>query len=896
MALRKKIVKLAKMIGGLVGVVNKIDENAPEYYGLECVVTDEMADVALCAGLRKPRTIEYLAEKSGKSLEETKRLADELANIGVFKLCQKEGDTKPTYMVEIFAPGILEYMVNNTTLPEQYPAIGRAFEEYTRIRIQPMAPILPVGKGLVRVIPYKASLGENEKLHDYESLEYYLNRNDKFAVASCTCRKTRRQMGEGCGHLEEDICLMLGETADYYIRTGKGRGVTREEARDLLKRAEENGLVHEIPNIDGNDNTPAICNCCSCSCFAMRVATMMKAPDVIRSNFRAHVNPENCVACGQCVETCPTNALRLGQKLCSTKPVVTGEQLTKEEVTPRNTVWGEERWNKDYRINRENVVETGTAPCKTACPAHIGVQGYIKLAAQGKYREALELIKKENPFPAVCGRICPHKCEDACTRAGIDEPIAIDEIKKFIADQELKAENRFVPEKKFHWHRGNKVAVVGAGPAGLSCAYYLALYNYNVTVFEKEDKLGGMLTYGIPEFRLQRDVIEAEIDVLKQLGVEFKTGVEVGKDITITELKKQGFDGFYLAIGAQAGRKLNIEGEDAENVIAGVDFLRNVNRDKDSAKLSGNVIVIGGGNVAIDVARTAVREGAATVNMYSLESRAEMPALEEEIREAEEEKVAINNGYGPKRIIVENGKVTGVEFKKCISVFDANHKFAPKYDENDVITVKADYVLVSVGQSIVWGDLLKDTGVKLNKNGTAIADEFTFATDDSKIAVGGDCFTGPNFAINAIAAGKQGAVSLHRMIQPGQSLVYGRDRRDYKELDKDSAIIKGYDETPRQRPIVKPSKEFLFEDTRQTFTEDQMKKEASRCLGCGAVQVNAEMCIGCGICTSRCKFDAIKLERHDNEDGINYEKLPLKVAPYVVKRMGNIVKKSITKK
>lgn len=884
MALRPKIVKLAKMVGGLTGMMNHIDENAPEYYALECVVSDEQADVALQLGLRKERTAEYVAQKCGKSLEETREILMELAQIGVCKVYHNEAGEE-VFLVQIFAPGILEMMVNNDEQVKAHPQIGKAFEEYTRLRISGIAPNLPMGTGMMRVIPIETAISADTQSVPYEHLSYYLDKYDTFSVSDCSCRKSRRILGQGCGHLEHEMCIQMGTGAEYYIRTGRARHITRQEAEEILRKAEENGLMHQIPNIEGLGESAAICNCCACSCFAMRVATMFRSPDAIRSNYVSQVDKEKCVACGQCVENCPTNALRLGQKLCAKQPV---KEKSYDKV--RDHVWGEKRWNVDYRENREDVAESGTSPCKTACPAHIAVQGYIKLASQGKYTEALELIKKENPFPAVCGRICPRSCESACTRGDIDEPIAIDEIKKFIADQDLNENNRFIPKKR-HDYR-TPVAVIGSGPSGMSCAYYLALDGYQVTVFEKQEKPGGMLTMGIPGFRLEKNVVEAEIEVLRQLGVHFRTGVEVGKDVTIQQLRQQGFQAFYLAIGAQGGRKLNIPGEDAEGVVAGVDFLRSINLGSIPA-MTGKTVVIGGGNVAIDVARAAARTAAVSVDMYCLEGRSEMPALPEEIREAEEEHVAIHNGYGPKEILVKDGRAVGVVFKKCLRVFDENHRFAPQYDENDTITVETDHVLLSIGQSIQWGNLLAGTAVVTRHNGTVEADPFTYQTAEPDIFAGGDVYTGPRFAIDAIAAGKEGAISIHRFVQPGQSLTYGRDRRQYHSFDKENVVLESFDRMPRQKAGHSDRKEHSFGDNRLTFTEEQMKKETQRCLGCGAVQVDEYMCVGCGQCTTKCKFGAISLTRKYNEFAPVFEKLPIAVAKYAVKRTGKIAASAI---
>ena len=876
--LRGKIVKLAQMVGGLAGVMNKITEDSPEYMALECVVSDEQADVALTMGLRKPRTAEYVAQKSGKSLEDAHKILMELAQIGVCKVWHEDG--QELFWVNIFAPGMLEMMVNNREQLEAHPQIGKAFELYTRTRLAPMTPMLPEGMAMMRVVPIESAVEGVEGVEPWEKLSYYLDKYDTFSVSDCSCRASRRHMDEGCGHLEHEMCIQMGSGAEYYIKTGRARQITREEAKEIIHKAEELGMMHEMPHTEELGEAFAICNCCGCSCFSMRIASLFRTPDAIRSNYTAVVNPENCVACGQCVENCPVNAVQLGQRLCAKNPAP-----QKEERTVRDHLWSEKDHNPDYRENRQDVAEEGTAPCKTACPAHIAVQGYIKLASQGRYREALELIKKENPFPAVCGRICPHGCESECTRGDIDEPIAIDEIKKFIADQELNAEHRFVPEKRHNY--GKKIAVVGAGPAGLACAYYLAIDGYCVTVFEKQTKLGGMLTLGIPAFRLEKNVVDAEIEVLRELGVEFRTGVEVGKDITLPQLREEGYQAFYLAIGAQGGRSLGVEGEDAEGVITGVDFLRSVNLGEE-VKLSGKAIVIGGGNVAIDVARTAARTGAEQVSLFCLESRTEMPALDEEVEETLAEGISVNNGWGPRRILTENGKVTGVEFHKCVSVFDAQGHFAPVFDENEVRVVEADSVLLSIGQSIQWGGLLEGSQVVTNRNGTAQADGLTYQTAEPDVFVGGDAFTGPKFAIHAIAAGKEGAISIHRYVQPGQSLTLGRDRREYHAFDKDNVVMDGFDRAPRQQIGHNPTAKISFKDSRMTFTEEQMKKETERCLGCGAAQVDSYMCVGCGQCTTKCKFDAIKLVRTHNSTPDTYEHLPMKMAANAVKRVGKI--------
>jgi NADPH-dependent glutamate synthase beta subunit-like oxidoreductase len=884
MAVNEKVLDLANHISKKKrGSKNEIRPEDPEYMILEPVVTEEMAEVALCMEIRKKVTAAELAPLCGKTVDHTAKLLWDLAYAGVCFVNVING--VDTYWYDTWVPGIMEMMVNNKENVKKFPQIAEAFEAYGRVRGPRTVGAFPVGVGLMRVIPIEQAIDGETRKASYEEVSKYLKDNTIFSVSDCSCRTARESMGEGCGHLKEDMCIQMGHAAEYYIRTGRGREITREEAFEIIRRAEENGLMHQIPNLDGSGKTHAICNCCGCSCLALRTASMFKNVDMVRSNYVSHVDKDKCVACGECVETCPVNALQLGQKLCAVTPIP-----IKKSETPRNTEWGPDKWNPDYRTNRKDVVDSGTSPCKTECPAHIAIQGYIKLASQGKYTEALELIKYENPFPAVCGRICPRKCESACTRGDVDSPVAIDEIKKFIAEQDLNKAHRYVPKKRHEY--GNQIAVIGAGPAGLSCAFYLSLDGYKVTVFEKQKALGGMLTLGIPSFRLEKEVVIAEIEILQELGVEFKTGIEVGKDVSLKDLRGQGYEAFYLAIGAQLGRKLGLEGEEAEGVITGVEFLRRVNLGE-NCQLEGKTLVIGGGNVAIDVARTAVRTGASKVAMFCLESRDTMPALDEEIDEAIEEDIIINNSWGPTRIVTESGHVVGVEFKKCISTLDANNNFNPKYDESDTILVAADNVLLSIGQAIDYGNLLVESMIELNPNKTIKADAFTYQTTEPDVFAGGDVLTGPRFAIDAIAAGKQGAISIHRYVQPGQSLTIGRDRREYHILDKENLDLEGYDRIPRQKAGhtegIKSNE--TFQDLRVTFTNEQVMKETERCLNCGATVTNEYLCVGCGACTMKCKFDAISLVRQYNGTGVAYEELKPVVVKQILKRKGKIAMK-----
>ncbi len=882
---RQEILDLANKIGRTkAGSSREAIPFGPEYYALEPILTPYQAKIALHVAFREKMSAEAIAKAAGEPLNKVKKALDHLAWTGVTFWNTVDG--VDMYWHDIFVPGHLEMINNNRELVEKHPEVAEAFYYFGSKKGPMAAGIMPIGAGPMRVLPIERSIDGNSRKASYEELSKHLEESDVFSVSDCSCRTSREAMGEGCGHLKEEMCIQLGHAAEYYIKTGRGREITREEAYEIIRRAEDNGLMHSIPNLDSPGHTHAICNCCGCGCYAMRLANEYLNNDIVRSNYKSVVDESKCVACGECVDVCPTNALRLGQKLCSKTPL--DETVTK--VTPRNSEWQEDKWNSDYRVNRKNTLDSGTAPCITKCPAHIPVQGYVKLASQGKYTEALELIKKHNPLPAVCGRICPRLCEEDCTRGDIDEAVAVDDIKKFIAEKDLETGTRFIPKKR-HDYSDKKIAIIGSGPSGLTCAYDLALDGYDVTIFEKEKRMGGMLTLGIPSYRLEKDVLEAEIDVIREMGVTFETGVEVGVDVTLKDLRKRGFDAFYIAIGAQSGRALGIEGEDADAVFSGVDFLRKLNLGEDTG-VTGKVVVIGGGNVAIDVARSATRLGSVSqTDLYCLEARDHMPAHKEEVDEALEEEIGIHNAWGPVRILTEGGRVTGVEFKKCLSTFDASGRFNPIFDETDTKVVPCDHVLLSVGQTFAYGNLLAGESVDLSPRGTVAVHPVTLQSSREDIFAGGDVASGPRLAIDAIAAGKEAAVSIHRFVQNGQSLIFGRDNHAYKMFDKDNLDAGiDYDGTVRQRIDHVDGKvsKTTFKDLRGILTEEQIQKETARCLGCGATKVDEYLCVGCGACTLRCKFDAIKLEKVHDVKGYEIDDLPKAVLKKALTRKAKI--------
>lgn len=867
---REPIAKLGKKITDRIPQklgLKKITRNDPEYWGLAGVLTDEEAELAVKLGVRKPKTLAEIVKLSGLEEKKCEALLEEMSRKGLLEYNWENPKHEKQYVLPMYVPGCAEFFNMNANILDSNPEMGTFFEHMSRLPLEKITPFVPEGGAGIgmHVIPVEKAIEMENESVDLEHISHWLNKYEgKYAASPCSCRRSRLTHGEGCADDPEGWCIAVGDMADYVVETQKdGRYIDKAEALEILKAAEDNGFVHQITNIDGANKIFAICNCNVNVCYALRTSQLFNTPNMSRSAYVAKVEKANCVACGKCVEFCPAGAVKLGQKLCDKE----GCEVQYPRIPlPSEQPWGEHMWSHNYRdVNRINCYDTGTAPCKTACPAHVAVQGYLKLAKEGRYDGALALIKKDNPLPAVCGHVCNRRCEDACTRGTVDEAVAIDEVKRFLAERDLNAETRYIPKKTIPSLKGGfdeKIAIIGAGPAGLSCAYYLALTGYKPTIFEKNEEPGGMLRYGIPSYKLEKDLLAAEIDVIRKLGVEIRCGVEIGKDITIEELREQGYKGFYVAIGCQRGRKPGITGENAKGTYAAVDFLREAGA-KESFALEGDVVVVGGGNVAIDAARISSRCVDAKISMFCLEQRENMPASKEEIAEALEEGIELNCGWGPKEVLEEDGKVAGVVFKKCIRVLDEQGRFSPEYDEEQTVTIPCKHVIFSVGQAIEWGNMLDNLDLKRRPNGGALADKLTYQTSEPDIFVGGDVYTGPKFAIDAIAAGREGAISLHRYVHENCTLTIGRNRRDFVELDKNNISVDSYDTSKRQIPAKADEKAqaATFRDLSHSLTEEQVKAETSRCLSCGASVVDPNKCIGCGVCTTKCVFDAIHLHR-----------------------------------
>lgn len=919
----EKIAKLGKIITdrkeALLGL-EKISKESPEYWGIDCglqyvkrrygeSIADDCLDTALKMGKRKPKTFAQMKELTGYDDEHLKKVLEALCQASLVEYHKENLDGKnpnheTRWVLDMFVPGSAEIMVMRPEISPETPQVADFFERMTYLPLAGITQLVgPGGNGIgMHVIPVEEAIPAESKSLDIEHISHWLKKYEgQIGVGICSCRKQQRIRGEGSGDLEQYWCIGVGDFADYCRETGMGHDISYEEAMDILKKAEQKGYVHQITNIDGEDKIFGLCNCAVGICNALRTSQLFNTPNMSRSAYVSEVDASKCVACGKCVEVCPAGAVRLGQKLCTKH----GEIEYPKQELPDNNIWNEDKWNWNYK-NENGVIQTwptGTAPCKAACPLHIAIQGYIKMASEGRYRDALELIKRDNPFPAVCGSICHKYCELECTRGTVDDALAIDDIKQFIAAKDLEAEHRYVPPMMSSTREpiNKKIAIIGGGPAGLSCAYFLAIEGYSPVVFDKNPVPGGMMTLGIPNFRLEKKVVNAEIDILKEMGVEFRCGVEVGKDVTIPELRAQGFEGFFLGVGLQYCGKLGIPGEDAKGVMGGVDFIKKVTLD-DNYKLDGDVVVIGGGNIGADTARTAIRKGAKSVHLYCLESYDEMPMGAEDQELCKNDGIIIHDGWGQTEVLTdENGNCKAINFRKCLSVKNAEGRFAPTFDDNNTTTQECSTVLFCIGQKPEWNKLLEGTKVELSNRGLIIADPVTLQTSDPDIFAGGDIVSGQKFVVDALAMGREGAVSLHRYVNEGQSLTIHRNTRHFASLNKDDIVLekeKVEGKPKRQVRKIDPSKRLSMNDEVMIFTEEQIKKEASRCLECGRSVVDTNKCIGCGMCTVQCKFDAIHLVR---SLGDAYSRMiPAEdkfkgIGKNLPGRVGRIIKHSITK-
>lgn len=485
-----------------------------------------------------------------------------------------------------------------------------------------------------------------------------------------------------------------------------------------------------------------------------------------------------------------------------------------------------------------------TSPCKKDCPAHNNVQGVINLAAQGKFEQALELIKETSPFPSICGRVCPHPCETDCNRSQVDEALNARSIERFLGDRDLQSLRRYRPDIKGSRHK--KVAVIGSGPAGLSCAYYLAREGYEVTIFEKALVLGGMLTLAIPAYRLPREIVQAEISLIRELGVTMLTGVEIGKDKTIAQLRAEGFKAFFLAVGTQRCLTLGVEGEDLKGVYGGLEVLSKINRGE-SLSLGNDVAVIGGGNTALDAVRSARRSGASKAFILYRRDRENMPAHREEIEECLEEGIEIRTLIQPLRFNGEQGRVTSIDaIKMRLTERSQDGRPQPEPIPGTEFTIKVDAVILALGQEADWGCLTPECACTLTSRKTLEVDPLTLQSKDPDIFAGGDAVRGPQTVIQAIADGRQAAQSIDRFLE-GQDLTLDRD---VLLTAITHSPVGDIDPQPRI-PLVrqKPQDRLAhFNEVQEGLTEAMVLQEARRCLSCGSC------------CIQSCPFEAITFD------------------------------------
>ena len=468
------------------------------------------------------------------------------------------------------------------------------------------------------------------------------------------------------------------------------------------------------------------------------------------------------------------------------------------------------------------------APCQSACPANVDVPGFISLVAEKRYAEALKLHRDRNPFAAVCARVCFHTCEEKCRRVTLDEPLAIRAVKRFMVDQEITVQLPEVQENIVNAHR--KIAIIGAGPAGLSCAYFLARLGYRPHVFESEQRPGGMLVQTIPAYRLPREILAREIRMIEGMGVSIETGKRLGRDFTLTGLKEQGYEAVFLGLGSPTGLTLNIPGMEAEGVTDALDFLRTYNL-RGSVPVKKTIVVIGGGNAAIDTARTAIRLGAEQVRVIYRRSQEEMPAYSEEVEEAIEEGVILHTLTNPVSILSENGKVVGIRCStNRLGAFDSSGRRRPEVEEN-TFDIKVQQVIMAIGSTLHAAELVNDVPVEIVQNGSIIRiNPENGQTNVPWIFSGGDSATGPMTVIKAVSGGEKAACGIDKYLTGKDHAFWRKEKKNDTFFDPEAEPII----LPRQKITLLPAqrRKYNFDEVEQVWVESEAIRQARRCLRC----------------------------------------------------------------
>ncbi len=870
--LRKKIIRLAKLFNGKLSRYYQINGRSPEYQILANLLTDKQADVVLAAGLRKVRTVSALSRRSGYVTEDIVRISGELAQLGFFSSWVEDGVRK--YYADAFVPATMMNVLTNEVTVANHPEVAELFDRYIA-RMDDMFPAnRAVGTGMVRVIPAAASISdknssdsgedgsnsEESVVSDYDKLSYYLDNASKLCVSSCACAVARRVECEGDGTIENGLCLHLDRQAEYYIETGRGREITRNEALRLLRRTDSIGLIHTLVNTYAKGKALTICTSSYSTCLGLRGAIDKGTFVSVASNFIAE-RKDGCVACGKCMSSCPTNAIRMSSRFSLIDVQSILSPMRKNERNDEGV---------DYRERFEECDRSGTAPCMAYCRLGMPVQAFLNLTEAGEYEKAYELMLENNPFPTITSLLCVCESESHCARGRIDEAVAIKDVERFLSAK-CSADHP-IPStiNSAGTVYDDKIAIVGSGAAGMSCAYFLAKMGYRPVIFEKDNIPGGALSKYVPIYRIDKSIVEQEFDKLEKMGVEIRCGINVGVDITAEELKKAGFGAFMLAIGMQDGKFADASGNDAEGIYSGMEYLRMLNRNEIEIH-KGDVVVVGDGIVAFSLARSIARKGGNDVFLFTKCSRDEIDMELEELLNAETEGVEVNNEWVISEVLGTAGRVSAAVFKKVIRKKGYGNESLPEYDENDIRTVECSTLIYAVNQVIDWCGLDKQFGIEIDpKKNLPVIDFRTFETSVPGVFAGGDMAEGDFGVADSIKEGRICAESIHRYLRKGQNLKIARRKGKYVPINRDSINYQSVDYSPVQRVHAEYDKRYVnrrsFFFGKVVYSDDQAKAEASRCLDCSKISYDADRCIGCGQCSAKCPTSSFGMAKRSRKD------------------------------